>query len=429
MRAVNPARAEVQRGTAFEARATANIDHPETHSPNFDGPPRSGVPVMLYGPFRGCRSIENVCTQIARQLLAAIPGTALCNYGGPGFFDPDLEPFEGCDRRAPIAIVYGGGPDFVPEFFFEHGVTIGGFVCETDRIPSAWVQKANRFDLVLVPSRFCLQAFRRSGVTVPMLLVPHGVEPEYYPRRAKQRAATFRFYHISSGSMAARKGLPELIRCFRRAFADRPQVQLVLRVDRDIRVLRALVAEGVRMNDPQIRLQPPSPLSTDAFAALYSEMHCTVHPAKGEGFGLIPMQSIACETPVIAPCATGLADYLDADNAMVLRTHGRDDDPEVYYECGSYPLLDEEHLVELLRYAEAHWESEYERVRRVAPAFREAHRWPSVLAELLALIRQLVGAESTAACRELIQAHARLHDDNSLGTLQSSADVLSPVSS
>jgi len=399
---------------AFQARAHASIDFPANEPPSFAGPRRNGVPVMFYGAFSGCGSIDNVSTQIARQLLAAVPTSALCNYRGSEFFDPDLEPFAALDPDAPVAIVYGGGPTFVPEFFFEHRITVGGFVCETDRIPAEWVRKANRFDLLLVPSAFCLQAFRRSGVTVPMLIVPHGVEPEYYPRHDKHREETFRFYHTSHGGMAARKGVAELIRCFRRAFAGRPQVQLILRVHRDIRVLKALLTEGVRTNDPQIRLQAPSPLSTDAFAALYSEMHCTVHPAKGEGFGLIPMQSIACETPVIAPCSTGLADYVDTGNAMVLRTHGRDDAPEVYYGCGSYPLLDEEHLVELLRYAEANWESEYESVRRAAPAFRKAHGWTSVLAELIALIRELVGAGSAAQCRELIRARARLQEANSL---------------
>jgi hypothetical protein len=118
--------------SVFEARASVSLAFPARTPLVFDGPRRHDVPVMCYGTFQGCLSIDNVCTQVARQLLAAIPTAALCNYGGPAFFAAELEPFAAFDPQAPVAIIYGGGAHFVPEFFFEHEITIGGFVCETD---------------------------------------------------------------------------------------------------------------------------------------------------------------------------------------------------------------------------------------------------------------------------------------------------------
>ena len=51
---------------------------------------------------------------------------------------------------------------------------------------------------------------------------------------------------------------------------------------------------------------------------IFSRMNCTVHPSRGEGFGLVPLQSLACETPVIAPAVTGMTEYLTPDRAICL---------------------------------------------------------------------------------------------------------------
>ncbi len=57
---------------------------------------------------------------------------------------------------------------------------------------------------------------------------------------------------------------------------------------------------------------------------------------------------------------------------------------------GTYPVIDEDHLVELLRYAEANWETEYEKVKQAAPGFREKYSCENVLADLVSLIQFLL---------------------------------------
>jgi glycosyltransferase involved in cell wall biosynthesis len=180
-------------------------------------------------------------------------------------------------------------------------------------------------------------------------------------------------------------------------------VRLRLRVQRTGAVRRCCVKYGIGPDDPLIRIEESKQSPTEAFAAIYSEVHCTVHPSKGEGFGLIPFQSIACETPVIAPRSTGMADYLDESNAMLLRTKGVCDTPDVYYAEGRYPAIDEDHLVELLRHAEANWEAEYGRLQRIAPAFRARHTWDNALAEIVALIGDLIDIDDPVARRALIR--------------------------
>jgi glycosyltransferase involved in cell wall biosynthesis len=382
------------------ASVAISVDLPVVRPAVFDGIRRSGMRVQMYGMFQRCSSISNVSAQIAHHLLDRIGGVALQSYTGTPFFNGALERHAGVDRRAPIALFYGL-PDTVPSFLFDHETTIGGFVCETDRIPDRWVRKCNRFDLVIVPSRFCRDAFRRSGVETPIAVVPHGLEPEYRPALGVAREERFVFYDVVNTMCLSRKGLPELLRCFVRAFERRTDVVLQLRCGLSDSLRRLL--DEIRPG-PLVEVVTSAELPTAEFAALYSRVHCTVHAAKGEGFGLIPFQSIACETPVIAASSTGMADYLSDDNAMLLRTTDEREPGEVYYRCGSYARLDEDHLVELLRRAHASWATEVEKISRIASEFRERHAWRNALRAFLDLMQDLCESSDPAERREQIRA-------------------------
>ena len=367
----------------------------------FEGSFKPGISVQVYGMFKGCMSIANVATQFASQLSSHIDDVALHSYNGLPYFQASLESHAFLNRLAPIGFFYGI-PDAVPEFFFEHELKIGGFVCETTAIPTEWVNSCNRFDLLVVPSRFCKTAFVNSGVRVPVMVVHHGLEPEYRPLKEKQRTAPFVFYDtFNADSFPDRKGCEELIRSFKRAFEGRNDVRLRLRVQQNSKVL-----DYLKVHDAfsLISLDMPDKASTRDFAAIYSDVHCTVHPAKGEGFGLIPFQSIACATPVIAANISGMAEYLDEHNAMLLKTKGEVWGDDVYYKSGHYYAIDEDHLVELLRYAEENWEHEYERVRRVSTAFRERFSWPNVLADFVNLVDELTALDRLSDKQELIRA-------------------------
>ena len=182
-----------------------------------------------------------------------MPGVALHGYTGGPFFDAALEPAAGRDAAAPIGVFYGV-PDFVGEPVYAHPTLIGGFVCETDRIPQRWVDVCNRFDLVLVPSRYCRETFRRSGVRARVMIVPHGLEPCYRPLRPKARADPLVFYDAVNAHIPERKSLEELLRCFQRAFQGRRDVRLRLRAERSSAIRRYLVRYGIGPDDPLIRV-------------------------------------------------------------------------------------------------------------------------------------------------------------------------------
>lgn len=405
-RSAIPARLARLRGTG-----RADIPLPGHLFPYHSAPVASGLAIQFYGMFSGRASIANVCTGIAGVLSERFPGLGLCSYNGPRFLDPALERYSRRDPFADIAVLYGlPRRSALPPGFDRHPVRVGGFVCETDRIHPSWVATCNELDLVCVPSRFCRQAFVDSGVTVPVAVVPHGLEPVYRPYGRPPPTSPFIFYNVfDAGSYIQRKSAEELIRCFCRTFGPNDDARLVLRTQDD----EAMFALRRRYDQHGlVVIEPPETLDAASFARRYSDVHCVVHPSKGEGFGLIPFQAMACERPVIAPAATGMADYIDADHPLALRTAGRIPGIALGNGRGHYYRIDEDHLCHLMRRVYDTWPAEYTRAWRAGAAFRERHRWSRVLQGftriLDALIAREPGDDVDALIRRTIGDHPAL---------------------
>ena len=360
---------------------------------------QQGLSVQIYGYVEGYSSIANMARSWARVIAQHIGSMGLHNYAeGPANLDGIPEKLFRFDPYARIAIYYGMPADIPPMLCTNHEIKIGAFVCETDRVPDSWVDVANRFDFIVVPSQFCQQSYFLSGVKVPIVIIPHGVEEEYRPRKIRRRDDEFVFYNtFSAASFPARKGCEELIRCFTKAFHGRDDVVLVLRTHH-----AGIIKEWRDHYDKSglVKIMPYTDCTTDEYASLFSRADCTVHPSKGEGFGLVPLQSIACETPVIAMPVTGMADYLSKDNAMLLRDTGKITGKGWGGQSGSYFGIDEEHLVDLLQYAVSNKDAEKARVSSAASKIRERYKWTNVLSPLLEIIEKVSGTEDVTKCKD-----------------------------
>lgn len=357
---------------------------------------RRPIRLQFYGYFSAWNSMSNICRQYAKELSQSVSDIGLEDASrfdaswhayagyegarqiseGSGIMDKALKPFEGCDPNAPVGFFYGTPEEAWPKLK-GHAYKVGGFVCETDRIPHRWVEVCNRLDQIYVPSHFCAQAFQLSGVRTPIKIVRHGLEDEFTPNADKILSEPFIFFNtFSVYSFPERKGCEELIRCFLKAFPGHNDVVLRLRTHSF-----GPIAEYRRKYHfgDQVQIIPYHFGTLEDVAQMLRAVHCTVHPSKGEGFGLIPFQSIACETPVIAPCATGMAEYISMKTAMPLRIGRRIRGPSWDNQPGCYYAVDEDHLIHLLRHARENWSFEYQKVRIAGEEFRCKYRWSNVL--------------------------------------------------
>ena len=100
--------------------------------------------------------------------------------------DPTMQAL--LDHTRPVAdapVVYFCPPraDLVP--FLGHPALFINTMWESSRLPAAWPAQLNQARAVIVPTRFVAAVCRASGVTVPVVVVPEGIDPAIYHYEAR----------------------------------------------------------------------------------------------------------------------------------------------------------------------------------------------------------------------------------------------------
>jgi glycosyltransferase involved in cell wall biosynthesis len=159
----------------------------------------------------------------------------------------------------------------------------------------------NRASVVIVPCSAVAEWFAGSGVTVPIRVVPLGIDPTVFYPRTRPRGRNFTFG--ASGRHVGRKGLMAVMIAFLAEFElmKFEMVRLELKVYSD--------TELDTPGDHRIKVIRED-WSEATLAGWYSSLDTFVSASRGEGWGLQPHQAMACGTPVIAPIWGGHAAYM-----------------------------------------------------------------------------------------------------------------------
>jgi len=254
---------------------------------------------------------------------------------------------------------------------------------ETDRLPTASVSTLNRYDRVLVPSRFNAEVFASSGVRRPVHVVPHIAHPAV-PAPAPGSRSPFVFYVVATWT--SRKALSDVLRAYVAAFTSADDVRLIVHTTRKdliateqrdhehgvqtttmVSVARALAG---RRNPPAIALST-SRCSRAEIDALHASADCFVLLSRGEGWGLGAFDAAAFGRPVIVTGWGGTPEFLPNDYPYLVDytlIPTEDDGPDLWWR----PEPDE-------RWAKADVEHASRLMRRVYEHREEACVWGSRL--------------------------------------------------
>lgn len=207
------------------------------------------------------------------------------------------------------------------------GVTAG---LESESIPKDWVDKCNEMDLVIVPSTFGEQLFRRSGVSSDILVCPEGVNIDIFNNKKEPFEIpdiTTNFNFLTLGQWLPyelykdRKQIAFLIKQFIEAFRYTKDVGLIIKtytlntetpdayftLKRFEDLLKMCGLDGA----------PPiyfihGDLTDDELSGLYN--HPTVKGfvtlTSGEGWGRSLAEAVSCGVPVIAPDWSSYKDFI-----------------------------------------------------------------------------------------------------------------------
>lgn len=214
---------------------------------------------------------------------------------------------------------------------------------ESSRIEPHIVEAINkRAAVVIVPNKWNATGFAADGVTVPIRVVPLGVDPAVYHYIPAIPSNVFRFG--TAGRLAhagIRKGVEETIECFEAAFPSEQDVELQIKIFEDCKL------DGLPQDNRIVchrRFMPTAEL-----VDWYAGLDCFVTLTKGEGWGLHIQQAMAIGRPVIAPRHGGQAEFVDDDNAYCCRYRLETPTWPVYKNSGPWCIPDKDHCVELMR--------------------------------------------------------------------------------
>ncbi len=176
---------------------------------------------------------------------------------------------------------------------------------ETNRVSVEWVDTINHcFEGVFVPCPPLVDVYRESGVRVPVVFAPMGVEkPEMNhqdTKNAKKCKDVFTFVTYSLGDM--RKGAELAMFAFNRLFGRDPHYRLIIKA-RDNARLSWLAG----LDESNMSVVGGETSEADWWNLL-DETDCFVFPSRGEGFGLPPREATLMGIPTIATQWLGLWD-------------------------------------------------------------------------------------------------------------------------
>lgn len=224
----------------------------------------------------------------------------------------------------------------MPAYAFEKDpkavYNVGRTIFETDRLCAEWVSRCNLMDEVWVLTEFNAESFRKSGVTVPLFIIPDGIDykfyrPGFHPVPVPGRRG---FAFLSIFEWTYRKGWDVLLKAWAESFSPGDDVCLILRSDHvrgtwpdvESRVVNFLRSVGRSKGDVApiniLREQVPE----SRMPALYAAADAFVLPSRGEGWGHPYMQAMSCGIPVIGTRWGGNLDFMNERNAYLIGTKG-----------------------------------------------------------------------------------------------------------
>ena len=254
---------------------------------------------------------------------------------------------------------------------------VGWTMLEVTGLPAEWVDGCNAMDEVWVPASFNVETFRRSGVHVPVRVMPLGVDVDYFHPEITGFRPTDRFTFLSVFEWGERKGAEILLRAFSEEFDQSDDVTLMLSVyNRD---------PGVHVYDQvaQLNLRPTAPIvillnaefTPYQMGSLYRSADCFVLPTRGEGWGMPVLEAMACGLPSIATDWSGPADFLHEGVGYPLQVRAMVKAVAKcpYYTGFDWAEPDIDHLRSLLRHVYEH--PEEARAKGLAAAGEVASRY------------------------------------------------------
>jgi glycosyltransferase involved in cell wall biosynthesis len=220
--------------------------------------------------------------------------------------------------------------DYVEGFKNQFDQLVAIDVCDSDRMSDYAVNLLNYADKIIVPSNFCVEVYRGSGVKKPVYRIPHGVDMEWYTTpnvwgtelrkkvgnlvkavyeykvKKNKKILLFWLWHSPE-----RKGLDEVLKVYTRLRRERNDVALVMKVASFTSFLVAHLSPDYPSKPEELDINfVVGWLSDFDKMALYDLADITLMFSIGGGFEVNALESLARGVPVVTSSKGSWTDYV-----------------------------------------------------------------------------------------------------------------------
>ncbi|MBW8010752.1 MAG: glycosyltransferase family 4 protein [Chloroflexi bacterium] len=244
--------------------------------------------------------------------------------------DPQLDPYLNRSIEYDTVILHLG-PSKYP-WWIEKELDkkiIGYTVWETDRIPPFWVGPINMLHRVIVPTEWNKKVFQQGGITIPINVVPHMVNPRFTDKAESAKLKPekeYTFYFI--GTWSERKAIPMLLKAYWETFSADDPTNLVIKTTsldwtKSIRphvLEKILLRTKIRVALLKRGYKSPAKVQVisneigeDEIYMLHQTSDCYISLCRSEGWGLGAFDAASLGKPVIMTGFGGQLDYLPDD--------------------------------------------------------------------------------------------------------------------
>lgn len=201
-------------------------------------------------------------------------------------------------------------------YFVPHSpIKIAYSMLESTAIPVRWVELLNTdFDAVVVPDKFYVEVYEKSGVKIPIFVLPTGLYLEEFLEQPLKKSAGKPFTFGMSAGFWPHKNHLLLLEAFIAEFGNSPEVQLKLHGRfGDPTIQNALVQRIQSSGNTNISFQTKL-FSRKEYLDFVKSFDCYAFLSRGEGFSNTPREAMALGIPCILSnntahktiCNTGL---------------------------------------------------------------------------------------------------------------------------
>lgn len=306
----------------------------------------AGAPVVVAGLFSTASGIGESARICARALrsegIDTIDIDLSARFGQVDFTAPDARAGSLPPTRHGTLILHVNAPEteaalmHLKAYRAAHWRIVGYWAWETSVLPETWRRPADYLSEIWTPSEF-VQGVVESSIDRPVRKVPHNVVSPTMPRTYRREHSTALSACIMADGRSSfeRKNVLGSIDMFRKAFPDRKDVRLDLRL-RNLSEFPSFAREIDTLVREDRRILPlhdieDAPGRWDSLSA--SDVILSAHRA--EGFGLHLAEAMSVGTVIVATGWSGNLEFTCPDSAFLLDYElERVSDPFGIYDSG-----------------------------------------------------------------------------------------------